>query len=144
MQMFGFGSWIDALEGEPRKVGEYDLHLQCAWRIASKDKIFVGRNDVYYPSSNYETEPENWDWDVIGANRCDEKTNELIKQHINSPLIVKKITADELGSLNLQFSENFRLEIFPDDSLPEEFWRFFRYSKGENHFVVGGNGIDFE
>ncbi len=144
MQMFGFGNWVDDPEEEARKVGEYAVHLQCTWRITSTNKIFVGRNDMYYPSGDYEIEPENWNWDVIGANKCDEKTNELIKQHVDCPLIVEKITADEFGSLNLQFSGNFRLEIFPDDSLPKEFWRFFKPTNEENHFVVGGNGIEFE
>ena len=144
MQMFGFGNWVDTVDGEIRKVSEYALHLQCAWRITSKDKIFVGQNDMFYPSGNYETEPKNWNWDVTGNNRCDEKTDELIDQHVDCPLIVEKITADEFGSLNLQFSENFRLEIFSDNSLPEEFWRFFKPTNEENHFVVGGNGIEFE
>ena len=144
MQMFGFGIWVDAVDGEPIKVGEYALHLQCAWRITSKDKIFVGQNDIFYPRGDPEFEPEDWNWDVTGANRCDEKTNVLINRHIDCPLIVEKITADEFGSLCLQFSDNFRLDIFPDNSLPEEFWRFFKHSKEENHFVVYGNGIEFE
>lgn len=144
MQMFGFGNWIDALEGEPRKVGEYALHLQCAWRVTFKDKIFVAQNDMFYPNGDYENEPENWYWDVSEKNRCDEKMKELIIQQKNCRLIVEKINADEFGSLRLLFNESYSLEVFPNNSLPDEFWRFFRPSTEENHFIVGGNGIEFE
>ena len=144
MQIFGFGTWVDAHEGESRKVGEFAIHIQCPWRITSEDKIFVAQSDMFYPKGDYESESEDFDWDVNGNNRCDERTSELIEQTINLPLIVKELSADKFGSLNLKFSKNFSLEIFPSDSLPEEFWRFFKSGTNDNHFVVCGNGIEFE
>ncbi len=144
MQMFGFGNWVDALAGEARKVGEYALHIQCAWRITSEDKIFVAQGDMFYPKGDYETESGDFDWDVSGNNICDERTSELIQQNIDVPFVVNELYADKFGSLKLKFSRNFSLEIFPNHSMPEEFWRFLKLGTNENHFVVYGNGIEFE
>jgi hypothetical protein len=142
MQMFGFGKWVDAIEGEARKVGEYALHLQCVWRVVSSNRIIVAQRDMYYPLGDPETEPEHWMWDRQGANRCDERTKRLITQYTNCPLIVESIVADEIGGLSLLFSEGIKLEVFPDDSLPDEYWRFFKPGTEENHFVVSGEGVE--
>jgi len=44
----------------------------------------------------------------------------------------------ESTHLNLEYT----IHIFPDDSLGEEFWRFFQLDSETRHFVVTGNGIE--
>ena len=67
-----------------------------------------------------------------------------MQQYKDCPLIVEELSSDKFGSLRLKFSENIGLEIFPNDSLPEEFWRFLKPGTNDNHFVVGGSGIELE
>jgi hypothetical protein len=42
----------------------------------------------------------------------------------------------------LALSEEFMLDVFPDDSLPGEHWRFFQPGREAPHFVVSGGGSD--
>lgn len=144
MQMFGFGKWVVATRGESRKVGEYALHLQCAWRIVSSNEILVGSSDMYYPNGNPDVEQEDWDWDVVGKNRCDEQINFFLEQQVGNQLILKNIIADEVGSLTLLFKKDIKLEVFPNNSLSDEHWRFFKSGTDESHFVFSGNGIEIE
>ena len=41
---FQFGERVARIDffGKPSEVGEYALHVQCAWRIAQKDQLVVG------------------------------------------------------------------------------------------------------
>jgi len=142
MQMFGFGKWVNATHGEDRKVGEYALHLQCAWRIVKSNRILVAQRDMYYASGDCNEEPEGWEWDKAGANRCDERTKQLIAEHVDGPLVVESVEADYVGSLRLVFSKGVMLEVFPDDSLGEEHWRFFKSATEDKHFVVYDEGIE--
>jgi hypothetical protein len=96
---------------------------------------------MYYPAGDPETEPEDWEWDEEGANRCDERTRQLMAKHVECPLIVESVIADDVGGLSLIFSEGVKLEVFPDNSLPDEYWRFFRPGAEEEHFIVSGEGI---
>jgi hypothetical protein len=56
MATFAFGERKNAKtrKGDFRHVGEYALHLQCAWRITQGDKVVVGSMDVYYPPDENE------------------------------------------------------------------------------------------
>ena len=33
-----------------REIGEYALHVQCAWRITPAHNVVVGKGDLYYPA----------------------------------------------------------------------------------------------
>ena len=65
-----------------------------------------------------------------------------MKNKINEPMIVLGLDADDVGGLRIYFSNGYKLELFPDDSLGEEFWRFFQLDSETRHFVVTGNGIE--
>jgi hypothetical protein len=58
------------------EVGEYALHLQCAWRIAGRDRIVVGSRDVYIPPGNPEDVPSDFDWEK--ANLRDDQLDNLL------------------------------------------------------------------
>ena len=130
-------TWRDTI----KEVGEYALHLQCAWRITSTLGIHVGSQDIHYPAGKPLREEDfDVDLDQPGANRCDEKLSSLFKDQ--GELLVDGISADSLGGFRLLLSNGVTLEAFPDNSREGEFWRLFQPSKGIRHFVVTGGGIE--
>lgn len=121
---------------------EYTLHAECAWRIVGSEGIVVGSRDRYYPAGvdPYKDLME-FNWDVPGSNRCDERANKFIKSRSEKLLIVLSVEADHVGSLCIKLSDGYRIELFPDDSLGGEYWRFFKLNSDTHHFVVTGKGI---
>jgi hypothetical protein len=140
LQGFSFGSrhTVPKHKGGTKEIGDYALHVECAWRIVGPEGIEVASRDRYYPAGDPDCEPPDFDWEQPGATRCDEKIKAFFEQYTDSSLRVLGLEADSVGSLRLELSGEFKLELFPDDSLVDEHWRFF--SDGE-HFVVTGQGI---
>src|SRR5260370_30724506 len=58
-------SKVSGFRNVTKEVGEYALHVQCAWRIAREDRVIVGSRDLYYPADFLEEEevPPEFDWD---------------------------------------------------------------------------------
>ncbi|MGN6107433.1 MAG: hypothetical protein ACTHU0_20150 [Kofleriaceae bacterium] len=150
LQSFQFGakrtvtSELGARKGQPAEVGDYALHVQCAWRIRGPHGLVVGSRDRYYrpgpaPLSD---EDDGWHWDAPGANRCDERIGAWIQARSYR---VERVSADATGGIVLVLAGGFALEVFPDDSLCGEsceHWRLLRPNEESDHFVVGNNGID--
>jgi hypothetical protein len=131
--------------GGSKVVSEFALHVQCAWRISGPNGIIVASNDRYYPAgSDPYKDLEEFDWDVPGANRCDERITQLIEERQDLPLIILSVKADKVGSIFITLTDGYALEIFPDNSIMHEYWRFFRPHSDELHFVVGPNGFGWE
>jgi len=124
-------------------VSDYSLHVQCAWRIRNHERIIIASRDRNYPTGEDPYKDiEEFEWDTRGGNRLDERVSKLLEERADNPLIVLSVLADEAGGLLIAMSEGFLLEVFSDDSLLSERWRFFRpYSENE-HFVVTGHGIE--
>ena len=55
---------------------------------------------------------------------------------LTSNVLVSKISADEIGGLIIGLDLGIKLELFPDDSLEDEFWRFIVFGDKSEHFVV--------
>lgn len=140
--------------GEPHKrtrrdgviidVGEYALHLQCAWRIRTTHEIVVASHDVYYPPGDSRDSPDDFDWDIPNGNRRDHCMNSFLREHTSHPLIVTAVEADEVGSVKVSFTDNFVLDVFPNYSFTDadwELWRFFQIDTDASHFVITGQGI---
>lgn len=144
LEWFSFGAprTVAGRHGEPRTVGDYALHLQCAWRISGPSGIHVASRDRYYPATHIEVDLLEFDWDHPGANRCDERMNLFFAEHAGVPLIVRSVHADALGSLRITFDNAYVLEVFPDSSRGSEHWRFFQPAMDADHFVVTGAGIE--
>jgi hypothetical protein len=123
-----------------REVGEYALHLQCAWRIRGPRGIVVGSGDLHYPKCDSDDIPEDFDWQK--ENRRDERLTGLLTTGAEKPLMVEGVSGDETGGFVLNISRGFRLEVMPDDSLPHEHWRLLRPGELSSHFVVSGRGIE--
>jgi hypothetical protein len=143
LQWFQFGVKKDVsdMKGRKKEVGEYAIHIQCAWRISSPSGIVVASSDRYLPKDDSQRNDEDFHWDTQGANLCDARTASLVDQHF--PLVVKQAMADESGGFQLLFESDFRLEAFPDSSRSDlELWRLFNPYSEEAHFVVTGGGIE--
>lgn len=127
--------------GKTEESAECYLHIQCSWRIVQHNKILIASRDFYSPRSDYIDDDENFEWDVIGNNLFDERMKTFI-QSAKKRLVVEKIESDEIGGLKVFLSDSYVLEVFPDSSQNDEFWRFFTRNDISPHFVVYRNGID--
>ncbi len=139
---FGQRRTVKDFRGNPKEVGEYALHLQCAWRIVRGEEVVVGSRDLYYPAGCTSPEvPPGFQWDVQGANRLDERLQQFLA---TAELRVSDVKAGDAGSLKIFLGNDVCLEVFPDDSFDTEHWRFFRPYLDEPHFVVSGSGMERE
>ncbi|WP_176586409.1 hypothetical protein [Priestia megaterium] len=143
----GFGEMISVTRrGKTEELAEYALDIQCSWRITKDNKILVGSRDFYSPRTGWNEENDDFDWDVQGNNRFDERIESFIenaKEHVT----VERVEPDEVGGLKIFLSQGYLLEVFPDTSEDDEyseFWRFFNRRENSPHFVVTGNGIENE
>lgn len=141
---FGHPRIVTTRKGGTTEVGDYALHIQCAWRVKAPNRIIVASRDRYYPPHDSEDIPAEFDWDVPHGNRCDARIEAFLQAHSALPLIVTSVEADEVGSVRLLLTKEYVIEVFPDDSFDSEYsehWRFFQPSMGTEHFVVSGEGI---
>ncbi len=145
LQGFMFGKQIESVKRDGYVVmsGEYGLHIQCAWRIVQGATIAVASHDLYYAAGDdpYKGH-EDFDWDVEGANRCDERIAALFATWTYDPPVVEAVEADIVGSLRISLTQQYTIGIFPFDSLEGEHWRLLPNSPKRNHFVVTGKGIE--
>jgi hypothetical protein len=138
---FGQRKTVQDSRGDEREVGEYALHVQCAWRIRHNDKIVVASRDLYTPREGSGDRPQDFKWDVQGANRRDQRIAELF-QNETRQFAVRRVEAGNAGSFTIVLDQDYALDVFPDDSLTGEHWRIFKPYAGEPHFVVTGNGLE--
>ncbi|PGY07105.1 hypothetical protein [Bacillus sp. AFS031507] len=141
----GFGEMISVTrKGKTEELAEYALDIQSSWRIIKENKILVASRDFYSPWSGWNEDNENFDWDIQGNNRFDERIKYFLEA-VQENCIVESIDSDNVGGFKVFLSEGFVFEVFPDTSEDDEyseFWRFFNRKDGSPHFVVTGNGID--
>jgi hypothetical protein len=55
--------------------------------------------------------------------------------------IVRRVEVGTAGRLHIIMDDSLSLDVLPNDSLSDEYWRLFKSSSGEAHFVVSGEGI---
>lgn len=143
MECFKFGIlYRKDRKGVERQVGQFDIHLQCPWRITKNDAILVGSDDLVEQADENAEFDENFDWDVQGENLSDIKLDAFLKSGRH---IVESVTADNLGGFELMFNNDVRISIFPTLSSKSEyaeFWRLIDNRSVESiHFVVSSTGI---
>lgn len=147
IQIFQFGdkrtvtSNFGPRKGQEFDVGEYGLHIQCAWRIRGPSGIVVASRDRFYKAGAEPFPEDDWDWDA-GMNRRDQRIREWLGVRSYS---VERVSADATGGIVLSLTGGFALDVFPDDSLEGEYserWRLLRPGDLGSHFVVSGNRID--
>jgi hypothetical protein len=129
MRMFQFGS-----PGVP----EYALHVQCAWRVQSPQRIVTGRHDMFEPAEA----PEGFDWDAWDWT---ESTNTLQDRLVaeflsDGPRLVEEVVTDAYGGAVLSLAGGYSIALFPASQ--DEAWRLFRPGSDEPHFVVSGGKVE--
>jgi hypothetical protein len=142
LEWFHFGQrrTVKGARGNSKEVGEYALHVQCAWRIRRGDQVIVGGRDLYYPPEESDGPIEDFDWDVQGANRRDKRIAELF-QNETRQFLVREVEVGAAGEFTIILDGEYALDVFPDNSLSDEHWRIFKPSVEEPHFVVTGKGL---
>jgi len=141
---FGQRQTISDFRGKPREVGQYALHVQCAWRFVQGEKVLAGNRDLYYPrgyKNQKEEFPRQFNCDVQGANRCDEMLAELFAGGAQQ-YVIQRIEVGQAGEFALLLEGGLTLQIFPNDSLEGEHWRLFRPGSDEQHTVYTGLGLE--
>ena len=103
MTMFSFGDrWrVRNRHGEMVEVGEYALHVQCAWRLVGASRIIVASRDYFYPAGDPDDEPPNFDHDQPGANRREERMKAFFGERGTEVPVVqrmKRIALEACGS----------------------------------------------
>jgi hypothetical protein len=138
MECLKFGHEFETDAGDKQiNIGQFGLHLQCAWRITQGQKILIGCNDVYEQSDPAAKYDPDFDWDGT-INLRDKKMRELI----GSYLTVEKIATDDFRGFSIYFNGDIVLTTFPITSLNDEYWRLLDNRPATNsHFVVGGDGV---
>jgi hypothetical protein len=126
---FAFGNnrrTVVRLNGKKKVVSEFSLHVQCAWRIRSKNKIIIASSEDQEENQFY-------------------KTVKTFLKHQNQGLIlVTGIKVDEIGNLSIALNHDSFLEVFPNSIGNTEFWRFFKPYSEESHLFFTANGIEFD
>ncbi len=124
--------------------GEYVLDTENAWHIASpREGIVVASQDRLYPAGDDPyRDLMDFDWDRPGVNRCDERMKRFLEQHKARPVLVKAINAKAWGGLEITLTQRYLLEIFSNTSLDREYWRLFKRSSTNKHFVVTAHGLE--
>jgi hypothetical protein len=135
---------IPDFQGNPREVGAYALHVQCAWRFVQGETVVAGNRDLYYPrgyKDQKEEIPKGFNWDVQGANRCDEVLATLFEGGTRR-FVVQRVKVRQAGELAFLLESGLTLQIFPNDSLEGEHWRLFRPGSDAPHSVFTGKGLE--
>lgn len=145
MATFAFGQRrkVPDRHGGEREVGDYALHVQCAWRITRDDRVVVGNRDLYYPADYRDVSeeiPPEFNWDR-SPNRRDRLLRSLFESNVRG-FTVEAVEVRAAGGLQVMLVDGLRLDVLPHDSLNHEHWRLFRPGVDAPHFVLTGSGIE--
>lgn len=136
MAMFWFGESraVQTSRGIKQRP-EYSLHPQCSWRLFGGDSMLMGSSDLYYPADGRE-DRSDFDWDTPGASRRDALMKDLLDSE--ERLTIMQIELGIAGALKLHFEHDYCLELMPDNSLNEEYWRLFKPGTDDQYLVATG------
>jgi hypothetical protein len=138
MATFQFGGrrHVRTFHGHDAEVGEFSLHVQCAWRIVRGDQTVVASGDLYYPAdySDGDAIPQSFDWDRK-PNRRDQLLRGLFRDGTVS-FTARHVSLDAAGSCRIEFEEDLCLEIVPVDSLSHEHWRLFATDESDRVCLI--------
>lgn len=136
-----------------RTVGEFALHVQCAWRIEGPDGILAGRSDLWEPTEELRGDDfKRWDYERAG-NLQDKRIAEWLGHQdpragacldSENPPVVLAARATPFGGAEIDLSGGYRLTLFPAGSVGED-WRLFRPGNDDEdapHVVVAGGRVE--
>lgn len=135
--MFGHRQMVADRYGVMREVGQYSLHVQCAWRITCEDKLVTAPVDLCMPVDSRPLVGDDFDWQK--GNLFDKKAALLFPSERPQLKVIGAI-AGNAGFLSLALEGGYQIEVFPDQF--DECWRLFDFDENTPHFVVTGKGIE--
>lgn len=139
MKVFHFGAIRRSGRGT---AGTHALHIQCPWRIVTENAVVTGRSDRFVePQEGMEIEDEDHQSGTLERVRLsallkgyDISTQSFL--NATDQLVVVSVTSDKYGGADISLTGGYRLQIFPDCSLEED-WRFIEV-EGRHVVVEGG------
>jgi hypothetical protein len=130
---FGEYQEIPDRKGGTRSVGEWALHVHCPWRICRLGRIVVAYHDFYDSPDGAPLD----DWDSPGMSQFDHQVDILSAEFESTPPLVSSVEPDDVGGFAMHLSRDYRLDVFPDDSVAgEEHWRLFQPGPEQSHHFV--------
>ncbi len=145
MKVFHFGKIVSHPSGRGT-VGAYALHIQCPWRIVDEETIITGTSDRFLePAEGTEVNDDDHKSGNLQLIKIayllkgyDAETNSFV--NATEQLVVIAVNTDNYGGADLSLSGGYRLQIFPDGSLGED-WRFVEIQG--RHVVIEGGQVQF-
>jgi hypothetical protein len=121
-------------------VGDYALHVQCAWRFEGPDGVVTGREDLWEYAGPGKR-PSNWSYDDgfslqdLRWSRLfvrDQATGSWVNE--GDRFVVSGAEQTDRGDIRLQLSGGYAVVVFPAGSSGES-WRFFAPGSDDDHLV---------
>jgi hypothetical protein len=146
---FGKSQLEISRSGKLIEVGEYALHIQCAWRLVRDSEIVVGFADWVVERSAEGDDEDEEAVDEAVVEEEDESQgvyDRLTKALSESPRVIELVHVRG-GGFSLALEGGLYLETFPSlsESDPDdEFWRLLRCLESTPHFVVRPSGASLE
>ncbi len=120
---------------------QYSFNIQCSWRVVQNKDVILATNDIYMPSQIV-ADSNDFDWDIFGNNKFDEKISKVNEIFFEKYIIDVKVF--ETGDISILIEDNSVIETFIDSSEKIEMWRFLQRKSSVPHFVVYPNKCDIE
>lgn len=128
-------------------LGEYVLHVLCAWHLVHRGSLATGSGDLKQPVQPVDPAlPFDWegfDWKPPGSNRRDHALNRVLGEHPDG-LLVESAGVDPVGGLRMQLEGMTTLRLFPAQTMSyydvAEHWRLIHVDSADPHLVVTAEG----
>lgn len=129
--------------------GEFCLHIQCSYRMATEDTILFDRIDYFRPSEALQASwraegleevdfPQAW---PDGECRLFEAVKQL-RERLDG-MTVESVDVNQLGDLTIRFANGVTLLALPMHSDDDECWRFWNDEVWhDQHMVVYGDHVE--
>ena len=121
--------------GGTKTVGDWAIHVQCAWRLCRHERIVVAYRDYYCSPEGDALQ----NWDTPGKSRFDKLAKAVGVEFKAASPFVRAVTTDDVGGFSLALSHDYRPDVFTDNSGHGEYdehWRLFEPQANSKHFVV--------
>ena len=144
MTLFGFGERLEV--DSEHTLPEFGLHVHCPWRIENKagGVIVTGFADFYRPAPNNDDqtwEPTNGKGSLqkyrLGELLHGSDSTLISNDNTIGELMVTEATVLPLFGLQIDLTPCYRLIIFPDGSVGEQWRLLVQYPTAEStHYVL--------
>jgi hypothetical protein len=138
MEMFEFGAQTPFTDrhGRQRTIGEYRLHVQCAWRIVAAGRVVVGYSDVH-------DAPVDPPPDAFDPERDPTLRDVLLERFLSErqPRVVTECETTTAGDVRLKLEDEAVLELLPMGTAGDvEYWRLLLPTGGD--IVMSASGFE--